>query len=39
MCPSVVIGAGSSGICVKVLSVSVFKCHELADFLSFGKWP
>jgi hypothetical protein len=39
MCLSVMIGAGSSGVCIQVLGVSVFKCHKLADFLSFGEWP
>ena len=33
------IWVGAGGVCVEVLGVSVFKCRELADFLSFGEWP
>jgi len=39
MCPSIVIGAGSSGVSVEVLDVSVFKCCKLVEFLSLREWP
>jgi hypothetical protein len=38
MCPSIVVGVGFGGVCVKVLGVGVFKCLKLVDFLSFREW-